>query len=86
MLLGHSLPVNPIKSKWKGGMKLRSNTKWALGVSLFALIGFPVIFLFISLLSGQWNYLIISIFPSFSAGLTGLIISLQQLKKERNYN
>ncbi|SES19848.1 hypothetical protein [Psychrobacillus sp. OK032] len=65
---------------------MRSNTKWALGVSLFALIGFPVIFLFISLLSGQWNYLIISIFPSFSAGLTGLIISLQQLKKERNYN
>ncbi|MFB4169241.1 hypothetical protein [Virgibacillus sp. JSM 102003] len=59
------------------------NNKIALFVSLFVLIGFPIIFLFISLFTGQWSYLAWSIPPSLAAGLTGLMISLNQIKKER---
>lgn len=65
---------------------MKSNTKLALDVSLFALIGFPLIFLCISLMTDNWKFLYFSIFPSFLAGFTGLLASLQQIKKERNYN
>jgi hypothetical protein len=59
------------------------NNKFALFASLIVLVGFPIIFLFISLLTGQWSYLVWSIPPSFAAGLTGLMITLNQIKKER---
>lgn len=62
---------------------MKKNTKIALTVSLFVLVGFPILFLLISLLTGQWNFLLSSILPSFFAGFTGLIITVQQIKKER---
>ncbi|KAA0549882.1 hypothetical protein FZW96_00600 [Bacillus sp. BGMRC 2118] len=61
---------------------MKSNTTFALFVSLFVLGGFPIIFLLISINSGDWNYFLYSLFPSFFAGLLGLIFSLQQMKKE----
>ena len=60
---------------------MKNNPKLGLFVSLFVLVGFPVIFLMISLFTGQWDYLLFSIFPSFAAGFTGLMISFQNLKK-----
>ncbi|ALC84431.1 MULTISPECIES: hypothetical protein [Bacillaceae] len=62
---------------------MKKNTKFALLVSLFVLIGIPLFFLLISLLTNERNYFLYSIFPSFAAGFTGLIISVQQIKKER---
>jgi hypothetical protein len=59
------------------------NNKFGLFVSLVVLIGFPIGFLIISLFTGQWSYLAWSIAPSFAAGLTGLMITLNQIKKER---
>ncbi|TYR75705.1 hypothetical protein FZC79_08745 [Rossellomorea vietnamensis] len=44
-------------------------------VSLAVLIGLPVFFLFISLITGEWGYLIWSLPPSFLAGFTGLMVS-----------
>lgn len=67
-------------------MMMKSNTKLALSVSLFALIGIPVIFLCVSLITGNWKFLLFSIFPAFLAGFTGLTTTLQQMKKEHNAN
>ncbi|MFA9458377.1 hypothetical protein ACERJO_16655 [Halalkalibacter sp. AB-rgal2] len=61
---------------------MKNNTKIALYVSIIVLVGFPILFIFISLLTGQWGYLTWSIPPSFVAGLTGLMITLNQTKKE----
>lgn len=63
---------------------MNKNTKISLIVSLIVLIGFPFVFLFISLFTGQWGFLIWSIGPSFTAGFTGLMITVIQLKKEDN--
>ncbi|TXC92669.1 hypothetical protein FS935_00195 [Metabacillus litoralis] len=57
------------------------NTKFALIASLVVLIGFPVLFILISLFTGQWGYLLWSIIHSFTAGFTGLMITFMQLKK-----
>jgi hypothetical protein len=65
--------------KWRLAMK--HNNKIALIVSLVVLVGFPILFLFISLITGQWGYLAWSIPPSLAAGLTGLIMTLNQIKK-----
>lgn len=65
---------------------MKSNTKLALSISLFALIGIPLIFLCISLITGNWKFLLFSIFPAFLAGFTGLMATLQQIKKEHNPN
>jgi hypothetical protein len=62
---------------------MKNNNKIALFVSLIVLVGFPILFLFISLVTGNWGYLAWSIPPSFAAGLTGLMITLNQIKKER---
>ncbi|WLR57385.1 hypothetical protein LC048_11320 [Mesobacillus subterraneus] len=62
---------------------MKNNPKLGLTVSLIVLAGLPTIFLIISLLTGEWNYLIYSIIPSLFAGLTGLMISVQQLKKKQ---
>ncbi|EPD54118.1 hypothetical protein HMPREF1210_00103 [Paenisporosarcina sp. HGH0030] len=48
---------------------MNRNTKFAVFVSLIILIGFPVLFSFISLFTGNWNYLMWSIPPSFTAGV-----------------
>ncbi|MBM7602797.1 hypothetical protein JOC75_000767 [Metabacillus crassostreae] len=63
---------------------MSKNTKIALIASLVVLIGFPVLFLFISLFTGQWGYLLWSIVPSFTVGFTGLMITFIQFKKEGN--
>jgi hypothetical protein len=60
---------------------MKNNNVIALMVSLVVLVGFPIIFLFISLFTGQWGYLAWSIPPSLAAGLTGLMISRNQMKK-----
>jgi hypothetical protein len=62
---------------------MKNNYKIALFVSLIVLVGFPILFLFISLVTGNWGYLAWSIPPSFAAVLTGLMITLNQIKKER---
>ncbi|MEK3980495.1 hypothetical protein MKY37_15810 [Psychrobacillus sp. FSL K6-2836] len=59
------------------------NTKMALIVSLCALIVVPGLFLVVSLFTGQWKYLLFSIPPSLAAGLTGLLLTLRQIKIER---
>lgn len=59
------------------------NTKAALIVSLSALIVIPVFFLIVSLFTGQWKYLLFSIPPSIASGLTGLMLTLRQIKIER---
>ena len=58
------------------------NTKLALIVSICVLIVVPLVFLCISLFTGQWKYLLFSI-PSLAAGLTGLVLTIQQIKIER---
>lgn len=60
---------------------MKNNNKIAPIVSLVVLVGFPILFLFISLITGQWGYLAWSILPSLAAGLTGLMISRNQMKK-----
>ncbi|PLS17369.1 hypothetical protein CVD28_12445 [Bacillus sp. M6-12] len=62
---------------------MRSNTQVALAVSLFVLAGFPIFFFIVSMAAGQWNYLLFSIPASMTAGLTGLMLTIQQIKKER---
>lgn len=59
------------------------NTKVALIASLCALIVIPGAFLVISLFTGQWKYFLFSIPPALIAGLTGLILTLRQIKIER---
>ncbi|EDL66468.1 hypothetical protein [Bacillus sp. SG-1] len=59
------------------------NSTLALFVSLTVLVGFPIVFLLISLGTGQWNYLTWSIAPSFAAGFTGLKITRNQIRKEK---
>ncbi|WP_409294678.1 hypothetical protein V1498_16030 [Peribacillus sp. SCS-26] len=61
---------------------MNSHNKFALFVSLIVLVGFPMLFLFISTVTGQWSYLVWSIPPSFAAGLSGLLITLNRIKKE----
>lgn len=57
------------------------NNAFAFVVSLIVLTGFPTIFFLVSLIIGQWNFLWWSIPPSFLAGFTGLIFTLNQGKK-----
>ena len=61
---------------------MKNNNKFALFVSLVVLVGFPILFLFISLFTRQWGYLAWSIPSCLAAGLTGLMITLNQIKKE----
>jgi hypothetical protein len=60
---------------------MKVNNKTALFVSLVVLVGFPILFLFISMITEQWGYLAWSIPPSLAAGLTGLMFTLNQFKK-----
>lgn len=62
---------------------MKNNNQLALLVSWVVLVGFPLFFLFVSLYTGQWRYLVWSLPPSFLAGFTGLILTLNQMKKEK---
>ncbi|MFI8684895.1 hypothetical protein [Rossellomorea sp. NPDC077527] len=62
---------------------MKNNNQLALLVSWVVLVGFPLFFLFVSLYTGQWRYLMWSLPPSFLAGFTGLILTLNQMKKEK---
>lgn len=59
------------------------NTKLALIISICVLVVVPLLFLCISLFTGQWKYFLFSIPPSLAAGLTGLVLTIQQIKIER---
>ncbi|MCR8847946.1 hypothetical protein NQ095_05965 [Rossellomorea sp. SC111] len=63
---------------------MKNMNSLALLVSLIVLVGFPILFLFVSLYTGDWRYLMWSLAPSFLAGFTGLIFTLQTIKKEKS--
>jgi hypothetical protein len=71
-----------VKDGWDGEIKMKSNPKLALYVSLFVMIGIPLILLVPSLLIGRWEPFLYSMIPAFSAGFTGIIVALHQMKKE----
>jgi len=60
---------------------MRSLSKIALFGSLFLLIGFPMIFMIISMFTDEWIYLFSGSLPSAIAGMAGIFIMLQQTKK-----
>lgn len=60
---------------------MRNSMKIALFVSLFLLIGFPMIFMIISMSTDQWIYLFSGSVPSMLAGTAGIFFILQQTKK-----
>ncbi|MGN1400308.1 MAG: hypothetical protein ACI4XL_02265 [Bacillus sp. (in: firmicutes)] len=62
-------------------MKLRS--KLAFSISLFILIGFPMIFSVMSLVTGNWGYLMYSSVPSFFTGFSMLIFTFWQYNREK---
>lgn len=62
---------------------MKENKKTAIIVSLFVLVGIPVIFLMVSLYTGNWGFLIYSIPPALAAGLTGLILTTQKFKEDK---
>ncbi|MFE1244992.1 hypothetical protein ACFW35_12745 [Fictibacillus sp. NPDC058756] len=61
---------------------MKENLKAGLLASLFVLIGFPIIFTVGSIVSGDWRYLIFSIGPILTAGLTSLLFTLHHMKKK----
>ncbi|UXH46233.1 hypothetical protein N5C46_09375 [Rossellomorea vietnamensis] len=63
---------------------MKNMNSLALFVSLIVLVGFPILFFFVSLFTGDLRYLIWSLPPSFLAGFTGLILTLQTIKKEKS--
>jgi len=67
----------------KGGRKVKKDTKLGLFLSLFVLIGFPVVFVVISLLTGQWDTFLIGFPASSAAGFMGVWIAIREIKKER---
>ncbi|XXM72989.1 hypothetical protein ACQ0QQ_03575 [Lysinibacillus sphaericus] len=62
---------------------MKNGTKIALFTALFVLVGFPVIFTFVSMMTGNWTYLFFSLPGSFTAGFTGLIVALKHIRDER---
>ncbi|WP_422123370.1 hypothetical protein DHX103_00730 [Planococcus sp. X10-3] len=52
----------------------------ALFVSLFLLIGFPMIFIIISMFTDQWIYLFSGSVPSMLAGTAGIFFILQHVR------
>jgi hypothetical protein len=61
---------------------MKENLKGGMFASLFVLIGFPIIFTVSSIVTGDWRYLIYSIGPILTAGLTSLIFTLHHMKKK----
>ncbi|MFE3574801.1 hypothetical protein [Lysinibacillus sp. NPDC059133] len=62
---------------------MQKNKRFALIASLFTLIGLPIIFLTVSLYTGVWRFFIYSIAPALTAGLTGLIFTMQEIRKDK---
>lgn len=60
---------------------MRNSMKIALFVSLFLLIGFPLIFMIISMFTDQWIYLFSGSVPSMLAGTAAISFILQQNRK-----
>jgi hypothetical protein len=56
----------------KGRGKVKKDTKLGLFLSLFVLIGFPVVFVVISLLTGQWDTFLMGFPASSAAGFIGV--------------
>ncbi|MBM7703537.1 hypothetical protein [Metabacillus iocasae] len=61
---------------------MKTGTKIGFVVSIVVLTLFPVIFLLVSWLTGEWRFFWLSLAPTLSAGLTGLLVTLQVMKKE----
>lgn len=68
---------------YKEVLQMQKNQRFALIASLFALIGLPIIFLTLSLYTGVWRFFIYSIPPALTAGLTGLIFTMQKIRKDK---
>jgi hypothetical protein len=64
-------------------VNMKTGTKIALFIAVFVLVGFPVIFTFVSILTGEWKYLLYSLPGSFTAGFTSLIVTLKHIREER---
>jgi hypothetical protein len=62
---------------------MRENKGIALVASLFVLLGIPLIFLIVSLYTGEWRFLVFSIAPALAAGLTGLIITTRRIREDK---
>ncbi|WP_175987652.1 hypothetical protein [Bacillus sp. Marseille-Q1617] len=62
---------------------MKRGNKIALITSLFVLVGLPVIFTAVSLITGNWKYLLYSLPGSFTAGFTSLIVTLKHIKDDR---
>ena len=62
---------------------MKSNNNVGLIVSFIVLIGFPLLFLIISWRTGNWSHLAFSIPGTLAAGLTGLMVTLHHIKKEK---
>lgn len=60
---------------------MRNSSMIALFVSLFLLIGLPMIFMVITMFTDQWIYLFSGSVPSMLAGTAGIFFTLQQAKK-----
>lgn len=63
---------------------MKSNSNLAFVISFVILIGFPLLFFIISLITGHWSYLLYAIVPSLVAGLTGLNAAKKTIKKTKN--
>ncbi|GAB4074125.1 hypothetical protein GCM10028778_16280 [Barrientosiimonas marina] len=63
---------------------MTKHNRMGLTASLFALVGIPVIFLIISLYTGDWGFFLLSLPAAFVAGLSGLITTIQQIKKDKS--
>ncbi|MCM3610992.1 hypothetical protein M4S82_06975 [Planococcus sp. MERTA32b] len=59
---------------------MRNLSKTALFVSLFLLIGFPMIFMIISMFTDQWIYMFSGSVPSVLAGTIGIFFIIQQAR------
>ena len=64
----------------------KGHLKLGLFLSLFVLIGFPVVVVVISLLTGQWDTFLIGFPASSAAGFMGVWIAVREMKKERKSN
>jgi hypothetical protein len=64
-------------------VNMKTGNKIALFTALFVLVGLPVIFTAVSMITGNWKYLLYSLPGSFTAGFTSLIVTLKHIREER---
>lgn len=63
---------------------MKENLTLAFYISLFALIGVPLIFLVLSVSTGNWLFFIYSLIPALASGLTGLLM-IRNRKNNSSY-